>query len=147
MVDNLSGVLPQLAAYQPALLAVAVLCLAVLVQGLLAGVIGLGRSDEEPGKPLKGNHADFTFRTLRTYANSVENLPAFAITVMLAIAAGAAASVVNWLVAIHVGLRLVYWLIYYAGTGKVANGPRTIVYAMGLFANIVLAVVTLAALV
>ncbi len=141
-MDNLNEVTLQLAAYHPALLALAILCLAVLIQSFLAGVIGLGKSGEEPGKPLRGGHEDFSFRTLRTYGNSVENLPAFGITVLLAIIAGVAASLVNWLAAIHVLIRLVYWAIYYVGVGKVAGGPRTMAYAAGLIANLILAVLT-----
>lgn len=145
-MDNVNEILPQLAAYHTALLALAILCLAVLVQSVIAGAIGLGKSDEEPGLPLKGNHKNFSFRTLRTYGNSVENLPAFAIVLFLAIIAGVTPSWVNWLAGINVALRLLYWAIYYSGVGKVANGPRTIVYASGWFANLILAGATLQAL-
>ncbi len=142
-MDNLYEMFPPLMAYQPALLALTILCLAVLVQSFLAGVIGLGKSDEEPGRPLKGGHGDFSFRTLRTYANSVENLAVFGLIVLLAMFAGASASWVNWLVGSHVAFRLAYWAVYYSGAGKIAGGPRTILYVLGWFANLVLAVVTL----
>lgn len=144
-MDNLYEVFPQLLDYRPALLALTILCLAVLAQSFLAGVIGLGKSGEEPGKPLKGGHRDFSFRTLRTYANSVENLAVFGLIVFLAIISGANTSWVNWLVGGHVAIRLAYWAVYYSGVGKVAGGPRTMLYVAGWFANLALAVVTLLA--
>ncbi len=143
----MTGFLPQIAAYYPSLLALEVLCLAVLAQSLLAGAIGLGKGYEVPGMPLKGSHADFSFRTLRTYGNSVETFAVFFATVLLAIVVGASAPVVNWLTGIHVALRLVYWAVYYSGIGKVAAGPRTIVYVLAYLANAALAIVVLIAMV
>jgi len=137
-MDKLIDGIPILTAYHPALLALIILCLSVLVQSFLAGVLGLGKSDEVPGKPLKGSHSDLSFRILRTYANSTENLSVFAITVFLAITVGVAPSLVNWLAGIHVVIRLLYWAIYYSGVGKVAGGPRTITYASGWFVNLML---------
>ena len=131
---------PALAGYQPALLALAVLAVVVPVQGFLAGALGLARSDEVPGRPLKGGHPDQSFRILRTYANSTENLPAFMAAVVLAIIAGAGAMLVNVLAVIHLVARLAYWLIYYGGIGKAGGGVRTIVYVIGLLANIGLSV-------
>ena len=144
-MDNAAELFSRLADYQPALLALTILCLAVLAQSTLAGVLGFGKSGERPGHPLQGGHGDLSFRAIRTYANSTENLPAFAITVILAIIVGVTPTWVNWLAAIHVALRLVYWVIYTGGIGAAANGPRTIVYVMGLLANVVLAVRTLVA--
>ena len=132
----------QLAAYHTALLGLTVLCLSVLIQNFLAGVIGLGKSDEVPGMPLTGQHQDSSFRILRTYANSCENLAQFGLIVLLAIVAGVTPSWVNWLVIIYVVLRLIYWVVYYSGTGQVKGGLRTIVYALGMFANLILAVLT-----
>ena len=145
-MDDSAGMLSQIAAYQPALLAVIILCLAVLVQSFFAGVIGLGKSDEVPGTPLKGTHGDFSFRTLRTYANSTENLPAFATVVFVAIIVGASPIWVNWLAGIHVAIRFLYWAVYYAGVGEVLRGPRSMTYVAGWAVNLVLAVVAAAAL-
>ena len=141
-MNALTDLSPHLADYYATFLAFTVLCIAVLVQSFIAGAIGLGKSDEVPGMPLKGNHADFSFRTLRTYANSCENLPVFGFTVILAIIVGVAPVWVNWLAGIHVALRLLYWAVYYSGVGKVEGGPRTIIYAAGFFANVALALVT-----
>lgn len=139
-MNPLIEIWPALAGYQPALLAVAILSMVVLVQGFLAGALGLAQSDEVPGRPLKGDHPDKSFRILRTYANSTENMPAFIAALLVAIIAGASVLAVNILAAVHLAARLAYWLIYYAGWGKPGGGPRTIAYVLGLFANIGLAV-------
>lgn len=145
-MQSLVETLPQLAAYHPSLLALTILCLAVLVQSFLAGVLGLAGGEETAGLPLRGNHEKFSFRTLRTYGNSTENLPAFATTLILAILAGVGAVLVNWLAILHVAFRMVYWAVYYKGIGKVGGGVRTIVYVLGLITNIILAVLTAYAL-
>lgn len=80
---------------------------------------------------------------LRTHANSTENLSMFGLTVLLAAFAGASPLLVNALAAIHVALRLMFTAIYYAGIGKVGGGIRTIVFSLGLFANLILGIITL----
>jgi len=135
------------APYHAALIALALICLTVLVQGFLAGVLGLAQSDEVPGRPLKGDHPDFSFRVIRTYGNATENLPAFLTAVGLAIIAGVNPMIVNWLAALHVAARMAYWAIYYRGIGKTGGGIRTIAYVVGLFANLALAATALYVLV
>lgn len=139
------GILNNFSAYHPALIALAILCIAVLIQSFLAGIFGLAKGNEIPGKPLRGDHDNFSFRSIRAYGNSVENLPAFGWVLLLAIIGGASPKLVNWLAGIHVTLRLIYWGIYYAGVGKVAGGPRTMVYVLAWLVNLVLAIVALLA--
>lgn len=145
-MEALNEFWPGLADYRPALLALAILCLAVLAQSFLAGVLALAKGEEVPGMPLKGDHAKRSFRILRTYANSAENLPAFATVVLLAAFAGASAMLVNWLAALHLAARLAYWGVYYGGIGRPSGGPRTVVYVIGLLANVVLAAAAILAL-
>ncbi|MGB7285594.1 MAG: MAPEG family protein [Salaquimonas sp.] len=145
-MQSLFESLPQLVAYQPAFTALAILCLAILAQSFLAGILGLGKGEETPGMPLKGDHTKFSFRTIRTYANSVENFSVFSASVLLAIIAGVGAVFVNWLAIIHVVFRLAYWAVYYNGVGKVGGGIRTITYVLGLLANIILSVMVAYAL-
>ncbi len=65
----------------------------------------------------------------------------------IAIVIGVSAFLVNWLVALHVLFRLVYWAVYYSGFGKVAGGIRTITYVAGFLMNIILGLATLYTLV
>lgn len=141
-MENPIEALPQLAAYHTTFIALTVLCLIVLIQSFLAGILGLAGGEETAGMPLKGDHSKFSFRTLRTYANSTENFSVMVATVLLAIIAGVSPVIVNWLVALHVFFRLVFWAVYYSGIGKVNGGTRTIVYVAGFLMNVLLAAIT-----
>jgi len=127
------------ASYQPALLALAVLTLVVLIQAVLTAPLAFIREEQLPGKPLQGDHNLLSFRVLRTHANSVESLGPFGFALLLAIAAGSSSTLVNWCAGLHVLFRLIFWAVYYAGAGKVAGGPRTLSYIGATLANFVLA--------
>lgn len=139
-MDSLISSLPQLTAYQPALTALAVLCLAVLIQNFLTAPLAYIKNEQTPGLPLRGDHTLLSVRAVRTYENSAESLPAFGLVLLLAILIGVNTTLVNWLAIIHVGFRLAFWAVYYSGIGKVAGGPRTFCFVGGLVANIVLAI-------
>ncbi len=141
-MESILQSLPQLLAYQPALVAMVLLCIYIIIQSVIAGVLGLGIGDEVPGRPLKGGHVDRSFRVLRVYANSTENLAFFVTVAFIAIVAGVSPVWVNGLVGLHVFFRVLYSLIYYRGAGKVGGGLRTIVYVLGLLMNFILAVMT-----
>jgi uncharacterized MAPEG superfamily protein len=123
-MEKLNDLMQVFDVYNPALIALTILCVAVLMQSFLAGVFGFKGGIEVPGQPLKGSHKNFSFRALRTYGNSVENLPVFAITLILAIVADMSPAWVNWLAGIHVAIRLGYWGIYYSGVGKELAVPE-----------------------
>jgi uncharacterized MAPEG superfamily protein len=129
-------ILPQLAPYKPALIATAILCLSVLIQSFLTAPLAFLKNEQAPGMPLNGDHSLLSFRVLRTYVNSVENLPVFALSLVLALVLGLDAVIVNWLVAIHVVFRLIFWMVYYSGIGRVAGGARTLSYVGGVMANL-----------
>jgi len=146
-MDKTMEILPHLSAYQPALLALALLCMSVLAQSFVLGPFEFAKGEQSPGMPLKGDHSLFSFRAIRTHMNSVENLPAFAVTVLLAILLDVDVAVVNWLAVIHLVLRLVFCVTYYSGVGKVAGGPRTLSYVGGWLSNVVLSGYVIAALI
>jgi uncharacterized MAPEG superfamily protein len=98
---TISGLHAPFLPYFPAVIALTTLIFAIPIQSFLTGVLGLAKSDEVPGMPLKGNHADFSFRVIRTYGNSVETLPLFAATLFLAIATSASPAWVNGLAGLH----------------------------------------------
>lgn len=138
-MESILQTVPQLAVYQPSLLSIALLCAAVLVQSFLAGVLALGPGEEVAGLPLKGDHTKLSFRLMRTYANSTENLSVMVATTILAIVVGVSAVAVNWLVGLHLLFRLVYWAVYYSGIGKVNGGLRTMTYVAAFLMNVILA--------
>ena len=141
-MQSIIQIFPQLAGYYPSFVALTLLCLVVLIQGFLAGVLGLAKGEETAGMPLKGDHTKFSFRVLRTYGNSTENLAAMVATAFLAILAGVSVAAVNWLVGLHVVIRIAYWAVYYSGVGKVGGGARTITYVVAFLMNVILAVLT-----
>ncbi len=139
MID-LNGMSIDVVSYQPALLALSLLCLMVLLQNLLTAPFAFLKQQQSPGMPLKGDHSLFSFRALRTHANSVESLGPFGLIVIVAVLVGIQASLINWLASLHVILRLGFWLVYYSGKGKVAGGPRTICFVGGLLANFIIVI-------
>lgn len=129
--------------YHPALIALAILCLAVLLQGVLTAVFAFSKGEQAPGMPLKGGPELHSFRVLRTYGNSTENLPVFIGALLLAIIAGVKPSLVNWVAGIHVGFRLLFWMVYYSKAGVKTPGPRTASYLGGWLTSVILVVAAL----
>ena len=140
-------IIPEFQAYLPSLIALAVLCLIATIQSFLSAPFAFVREEQVPGMPLRHDHSKLSFRVLRTYSNSVENLPAFGFAVLLPLLAGVPPVLCNWLVGVHLVARLAFWGIYYAGVGKTAGGPRTMAYVLGLLTNIALVVAVIWALV
>ncbi len=137
----------QLMVYQPALLALALLCLIVLLQSALTAPLAFLKNEQTPGKNLNGDHNLFSFRVLRTHLNSVESLGPFGLIVIMGILVAAHVNALNWLAMAHVFFRMCFWFVYYKGIGKVAGGPRTLCFIGGLVTNIALVIVVMIALV
>ena len=131
-------IFPIWTSYLPSLIALGILCFSVLIQAVLNAPLAFLKGEQQPGMPLSGTYKDFSFRVLRTHANSVENLPVFGFAVLLAVISGVNASWVNGLAIAHVICRALFWVIYYKGIGKTAGGPRTIAYIGGWLTNIIL---------
>ena len=139
-MNSLFDAVPYLAAYQPSFLILVALALTILIQNFAAAPLAFIKNEQTPGMPLKHDHSKLSFRVLRTYSNATENYPAFGWALIVAIAAGASPTLVNWLAGIYFAFRMAFWMVYYSGVGKVAGGPRTLCFVGGLLANIVLAV-------
>ena len=137
-MNSLFDALPYLAAYQTSFLILAILSLATLIQNFLSAPLAFLHEEQVPGLPLKYDHTKLSFRVLRTYSNSVENFPAFGWALLVAIVAGASPTLVNWVAIAYFGFRMLFWAVYYSGFGKVAGGPRTMVFVGGLLSNILL---------
>ena len=142
-MNTMNDVLALWPAYEPALIALLLLCFAVMVQNFLTAPLAFIKNEQTPGKPLNGGHELLSFRVIRTYANSVENLPAFGLTLLAAVLTGADATFVNWLAGAHLIFRMLFWAVYYTGIGKAAGGPRTICFVGGLLSNMALAAAAL----
>jgi len=117
-----------------------------LIQNFLTAPLAFIQEEQQPGMPLRFDHGKLSFRVLRTYCNTVESMPAFGFALLLAIVAGVSASWVNGLALLYLASRLAFWAVYYSGIGKVAGGPRTLAFVVGLAANAVLVIMALWAL-
>jgi len=135
-----SELVPLSGVYFPALLSFALLCLMVLAQSFLTAPLAFLKREQAPGMPLQGNHQMLSFRVLRTHMNSVESLGPFGFAVLLAVLFGLNPNWVNGLAMTHVAFRLLFWLVYYSGVGKVAGGVRTLCFVGGLLANLALVI-------
>ena len=129
--------MPDVMPYTPvagALLAMGVLC---LVQALVADVAGI-RAGHVPGMPIAGGHDDFLFRATRAQGNTNENLGAFLLLALAAVALGASSRWTNGLAWVFVAARLGHMLTYYVDL----RPARSACFGVGLLALIGLAVVT-----
>ncbi|NNE23615.1 MAG: MAPEG family protein [Rhizobiales bacterium] len=132
-----------LTTYQTAITLAALLVVAVHLQSFLSAMFKIVLGKQAPGVSAAGDYTDRTFRIYRTHMNSVENLTIFIAALIFAMIAGVNASLVNWLVIIHVVARLAFWAVYYPGLGALAGGLRTIVFVIGFTASMVLAITAL----
>ncbi len=131
--------------YQPALLSMTLLVLAVLMQTGIATIFKI-RSNQKPGVPASGDYHDITYRMYRTHMNSLETLPVFTVTLGLAIISGANSWWVNLLAGLYVASRYGYWFFYASNIGKFAGGPRSMLFGLGTALNVALAIMALIAI-
>ena len=121
--------------YSGVLLSMLVVALLLLVQLLVADVIGLMRK-HEPGTPIAASHDDLLFRASRAIANSNESV---AIFVLLALA-GMFSEASPWFLNLGCGLyvtgRLGHMVCYYADLRL----ARSVSFALALVGLGVLAV-------
>ncbi|WP_299731931.1 MAPEG family protein [uncultured Tateyamaria sp.] len=130
---------PFLAAYSVSFLVLAAIALMTLIQNFATAPLAFVNEEQVPGLPLRFDHSKLSFRAVRTYSNSAETFPAFGWAVLMAISSGAWPLLVNWLAIGYFIARVAFWVIYYAGIGKPAGGPRTMAFVAGLLCNIALA--------
>jgi len=142
-METLFDVVPGLNAYRISFLVIIVLAIISLVQNVLTAPLAFLREEQVPGMPLRFDHSKLSFRVLRTYSNSAESVPTFGFTLLVAIVVGVSSSWVNGLAVLYLLSRLAFWLFYYSGVGKIAGGPRTLAYVLGLFVNFILALLVL----
>jgi len=145
-VQSLFEAMPFLASYKLSFVALSVVSLITLIQNVLTAPLAFVSEEQVPGMPLQFDHSKLSFRVLRTFSNSTESLPAFGFSLLVAIIAGASSFWINAFAITFLVSRLAFWAIYYSGVGKVAGGPRTMAFVVGLFSNAVIVVLALFAI-
>ncbi len=146
-MNSLFEAIPYLEAYRFSFLVLVVLSLIALIQSFVVAPLAFLNDEQTPGMPLRHDHSKLSFRALRTYANTVEILPAIGLALLVTVVAGASPWIINLLAGLHLAFRLLFWAVYYSGIGKVAGGARTMAYVGGLSSNIAIAVMGIFALV
>ena len=131
-----------LAPYSDALFLVAVLMIVVIVQSFAAAFFRNAVEKHEAGESLEANHASTTYRMVRSFENSAENIILFLPVFALAIAAAVPPAWVWWVALLFLVGRLGHWAMY------ALNIPpmRTVFFALGFFATLALAAKTALAL-
>lgn len=120
----------------------------VLVQSLVAALVKAAQPGAVPGKIDEAlSHASFVFRSSRTVANSLENLPVMLGAAILALWVQADPLWTAICIWTYASARLVHMLLYYVIATEKNPSPRSHFYFIALLANIALLVVVAMALI
>ena len=132
-----------LAPYADALFIVSLLMILIIVQSFVGAFFRNAIEKYQAGEPLPANHDSATYRMVRSFENSAENLILFLPVFVLAIAASVSPTWVWWVALLFTVGRAAHWAMY------AMNIPmlRTVAFAIGFFATLALAVKTALALI
>lgn len=119
-------------AYSHALLALAGYAFVALALGPMAGLARL-RAGLAPGAMPVADYSHRDYRICRAYQNTVENAGLFGCVVGAAVLAGAAPFWVNVLASGVLVVRMAMILVHILAIGAAENGPRTVLFALGTF--------------
>lgn len=132
-----------LATYGWALSGLWLIVATVFVQGFVAAMAHARSDNAVPGKMDDDlGHESFEFRAHRTFHNSLENLPAFAFPVILAMLIDVDAGLLAALVWVYALARLLHMVLYYAIATNQNPSPRSYFYLIGWLATATLFAVT-----
>lgn len=127
--------------YSVALWGIFIMLATVMAQALIASVTKARQPGAIPGKIDESlGHESFVFRSHRTLANSLENLPAMLGASILAILAGADPKWTGILIWVFAVARILHMVLYYKIATDVNPSPRSWFFLLGFFTNIALLV-------
>lgn len=122
------------------------LLLMVVVQAIVAVVAHRKQSVYIPGVvAAELDHHSFVFRSNRTFMNSLENVPVFILSAIMAMLVGMDASTLLTIVSVFFVSRLVHMVLFYAIATNKNPSPRSYFYAIGLLTQLYLIGATFAA--
>ena len=132
--------------YAASLVVLTLLVLMVVIQSLVATVAHRKQKQYVPGiVSSELDHSSFVFRSHRTFQNSLENVPIFVVSAMLAMFIGVEVTTLYWCVLIFTVARLIHMLLFYKIATNANPSPRSYFYLIGFFAQLALLVITLMA--
>lgn len=125
--------------YSGTLITLTLLLTMVVVQAIIATGAHRKQTQYIPGVVASElDHYSFVFRSHRTFLNSLENVPVFILTAMLAMAAGVGAEVLFWSTAVFTGARAIHMVLFYAIATNKNPSPRSYFYMVGLLTQLTL---------
>lgn len=126
-------------AYADSLTILALLLLMVFLQSMIATVAHRKQNRMIPGiVDEKLDHHSFVFRSHRTFHNSLENVPLFIFTALVAINLGVEASALYWTSLVFFVARAIHMVLFYKIATNKNPSPRSYFYVIGLLAQIYL---------
>lgn len=134
----------QFAAYSHAIVSVAVFVILTLVLGPVSAVRKAGAGVAAGGTPAE-DYGNPVYRWHRAYMNANESVGPFAAAVAMAILAGANPFWTNMLASIFLIARIVVLVVHVAGVGAMNQGLRSIVFGIGLFCTVAIALMAIVA--
>jgi len=125
--------------YSTALAGLVVIVSTWMLQWLIASRTKASQPGAIPGKIDENlSHESFVYRSHRTFHNSQENLPMMMATSFLALFLGANPQWVGYLIWTFAIARILHMALYYKIATEKNPSPRTLLFAIGFFANVAL---------
>ena len=132
--------------YASSLVILTLLVLMVVIQSLVATVAHRKQKQYVPGiVNSELDHGSFVFRSHRTFQNSLENVPVFVVSAMLAMFIGVSVSQLYWCVLVFTLARLIHMVLFYKIATNANPSPRSYFYLLGFFTQLALLIMTLMA--
>lgn len=133
-----------MAQYGDSIFLITLLLCMVVFQALVASVAHRKQTQYIPGVVDSGlDHHSFVFRSHRTFMNSLENVPVFILTAMIAMFAGIDGTTLYWTVLVFAVARLIHMLLFYKIATNKNPSPRSYFYVIALLAQLYLLFATL----
>ncbi|RUO78623.1 MAPEG family protein [Pseudidiomarina taiwanensis] len=123
------------------LVGLTLIVLMVVVQWIIGSAVKARSAGAIPGKIDESlSHDSFVFRAHRTFMNSLESVPVFLITALLAMFAQVDAQWLTTWVWVFFVARLLHMVLYYAIATEQNPSPRSYFFLIGLVAQVALLV-------
>lgn len=134
-----------MAQYADSVFLLTLLITMVVLQALIATAAHRKQQEYIPGVvDDKLDHHSFVFRSHRTFLNSLENVPVFVLTSMLAMFAGVEAVTLYWTVMVFLIARFVHMVLFYKIATNKNPSPRSYFYMIALLTQLFLLYLTFA---
>lgn len=125
--------------YSDTLIVLTLLISMVILQSIIATVAHRKQKSYIPGVvDAQLDHHSFVFRSNRTFLNSLENVPIFILSVLLAMQIGASSDLVFWGSVLFALARLAHMILFYKVATNANPSPRSYFYTIGLIGQLYL---------